>query len=327
MDNFPASYRKWYEQADAMNDVESLPHDDRFCEEFAKRRVRQLSVWTQDSAKPIAVESASLLHWLDNDVERLNELSGHSHVTVVKGCDIQVTNLPITDETGATDQRLTIAGSMNINGRELYISNLLDHVMLSTKDGELFELSPAELAGILITMAQYDDSHRGDLDESTMQSLLDQLSRAENDWQKLSLTVAALGNINGESIDRQVAVFHDGATEEAFVSQITATETPDQSAIDHFIQAVQSTAIFADQIGFDNHYRAVPDNTGVRDSELAFSSSAPAIDVPTFAKNALERSSVTDYPGSSRYSSKGDTARDYANICILFMNMYRRLVR
>ncbi|MDO5343730.1 MAG: hypothetical protein Q4F02_02395 [Candidatus Saccharibacteria bacterium] len=318
----------WYERADAMNTVADLALDDTFRDFFETHRVRQVTVWHQDPNYPIACEVADFMPCFDGNPDRVmafRDVVG-SHVVTVSDCDLSVACLPIVTDNQTTKQRL-FSGSLILNGQRFTAEHEANHVQLRGDAPARHSLAftPSEFTYFLTTLALHDDSRRGQLDDTIMQTMMSTMSATNNDWDKVGCALQGLGNINGAAQDIQAAVFHD--EQEAFVSYIKHHETPYQSSIEHFIQAHETTPLFVEQFGIDTVQFAIP-SPDETNRETAFTRAAPTCSTLTFAQNALRHQCISELSDSSisYYPSSGDirSARDYATICIAFLNLLNR---
>lgn len=183
---------------------------------------------------------------------------------------------------------------------------------------------PPEFTSLLVKFACNDDSRIGRLDGDVINEMIHAMNQADSAWRRLGCALTALGNINGSTSDVQAAVFRD--ENEAFVSRIETSETPKQSTINHFVQAHQNTPLFAEEFGVDTVHFAVPTPEDC-DLETAFSYGTEQTDTLLFAQQALAHRRLSDVDlAVPRYPSRGsaETARDYATICISFLELLKR---
>ena len=323
-----ASPESWYQRADAMDAVTDLALDDTFRSFFERHRVRQMTAWCQDPNRPIACEVADLMLCFNNDPGRTMAFRDtvNGHIVTTSDCDLRVASLPVV-ANHQTTQRHFFSGSLAFNGRRFTIEQQDGRIYLhgDPPTHNSLTFTPPEFTYLLTTLARNDDSRRGQLDDTIMQTMMSAMSVADNDWDKMGCALQSLGNINGAAYDVQAAVFHD--KQEAFVSYITTCEAPHQSSIEHFIQAHATTPLFTEQFGIDTVQFAIP-RPNETNHETAFTHGVPLCDTLTFAQNALRRQRLDELSdhGISRYPSNGNAqdARDYATICIAFLNLLQR---
>lgn len=300
---------KWHKRAGAMNRVADLAHDYAYVSFLNEKALRERYHWESDDTK-IALDR-------DSAKCKIIQYLGSDRILVIG--DFAV-------EAIAARPGISISAELTVNDSQFKIRGLDDELFLETPNlGVAINISTQDLTEFMLNLAVYyvSNGHGSPL------KMMNEYDQATDNLQRLIAVIYGLGNINGESSRTTWSAVKDDTN--AFVARLTEIENPNSSELNHTIQTIDLTELFALESGFDITQTNDPEATSTPSSsyEVSYNGISSIDGTSQFIGAALRRPTIPQLPEFS-YNHSADhgseESRKYADDCIRFIELLGRLM-
>ncbi len=297
----------WSQLADAMEAVASLHESPSFLHCFNNEFLSTAVTWQQAKQQLCIEEDAPIFTQLGD----LQTILPQDRVAVVSDSWFS---------TRQTERGTVLGGRFTVNAHPYQIRSGGDAVFVQAEDFPPVTITQVELQTFLLALVY---SAYGQKDDYALDTMMDEVEKADEPWDKITAILAAFGGLTGEShVNTQGTLIKEGLHDGIAIG-MTEVVTPDDTTRQQRYElfSPDDNGGIVRELGFELT------STSNGRHELAWDSISRYPDAGSFLLDRGARAANDARADLVQFVADADNtqARMYAHLCIDFLDAHKRL--